>query len=119
MMTSSPALRSSAAAPGLLKSCSPTSAASDTDGEGRAYNNDKGMRSRLLLVPSSAGRAMMAPVCMLFLLGALAWTVAGNQASAGALADGVASPWRVGAKAEHPTLVIYVYSATDPGEVAA
>jgi hypothetical protein len=60
-------------------------------------------------------RAMLAPLCMLVALTALAWTVAGNQASAGALNDGVAEPWRVGARAQHPTLVIYVYSNTDPG----
>ena len=60
---------------------------------------------------------MMAPVGMLLLLGALAWTVADNQASAIALANGMASSWQVGAKVQQPTLVIYVYSPTDPGEL--
>ena len=62
-------------------------------------------------------RAMMAPLCMLVALAAVAWMVAGNQASAGALTDGMATPWRVGARAQHPTLVIYVYSDTDPGDL--
>ena len=69
------------------------------------------------MLPSTAVHAIMAPLCALLLLGALAWRVASNQAFAVAMEDGMASPWQVGARAQQPTLVIYVYSATDPGEL--
>ncbi len=68
-----------------------------------------------MLLPGTAVGATVAPLCALLLLGALAWKVAGNQASAVAMDSGMASPWQVSARAQHPTLVIYIYSPTDPG----
>jgi len=112
-MTSTPALRGSAAASPLHCSCSTTSAESDLGGDSSDYDNDKTTRHQTMLMPSTA--VAIAPICALLLLGALAWKVAGNQASAVAMDSSMASPWQVGARAQHPTLVIYIYSPTDPG----
>ena len=113
-VVTSPALRGAVAAP-LHGLCSPSAANLELLGDGKAYNNDKDARVKSHLFPSTATVRVM--ICILVLLGALAWSVAGNQASAAALADGVASPWAgtQGARAQHPTLVIYVYSATECG----